>query len=532
MNSPSCPPDICGGGYIDSSCEIYHLLSQSPSKLINLGIPNGSSAQFIFESIDSYLGGLASNIGPITPVSTNAIRFQASGVGNRTLTPTLILASGNTQIASITSNGLFVPDLRDWKVKVNASDFPDYLVNKLIGGIDPSGIVSITTEIDPSGSNLVAILPDINVVALANNTLFDSALASNETFLHDLSTNSFFLSSMVSPNAGNIIESLSNGLYASGSTQFTINNNVAGNLIAANGTTNSADGQSTLMYLNGILNAPIFNYNFQVTSSQEFDRGLFTTQLLLNSANFGVKESNISGLHSQLYYNAGLNTTFGRGHFLGASISEAVFNSSGSTASSGLVSSIIAKIDIFNNDNYSDIASIRTSYPGTDAVLGGVYSGTITNYYGLFIGDTNSNEGGIAHARVTNSYAIFQEGSTLLNSFATAVVVTSDERIKTNIENFNTGLNAIENINVVKYNFKENDTAPKKVGVLAQKVESVLPEAVHTSRSDFYDIDDFKRLDNDVLVYTLINAVKELSAQNRSLNARLLKIEGEYEKKN
>ena len=195
----------------------------------------------------------------------------------------------------------------------------DYLNDKLIGGIDPSGIVSITTEVDPEGPNLVAILPNINVVALANNAVFDAALANNETFLNDLAGSSFFKNALVSPNPGNIIEALSNGLYASGttSTSFTINNNVAGNVITANGNPNLADGQPTLTYLNGMLSASIFNYNFQVVSSQEFDRGLFSTQLLLNSANFGVKASNISGSHGQLFYNAGMNTTFGRGHFLG-----------------------------------------------------------------------------------------------------------------------------------------------------------------------------------------------------------------------
>lgn len=530
MNFPNCPPDVCGGGYIDSNCVLYHLFGGQPSKLTNLGLPNKSSAQTIFEAIDKYLGALGGNIGPITPVSTNAIKFTGAGPGNRILTPTLVLATGTTQIASILTTGLFVPDLRDWKVKVSATDFPDYLNNKLIGGIDPSGIVSITTEIDPEGPNLVAILPDINVIALANNAEFDNALASNETFLGDLSSSSYFKNALVSPNLGNIIEVLSNGLYASGGTAFTVNNDTNGNLLTANGTTTSINGQSALTYLNGKFDASIFNYQFQIISSQEFDRGLFTTQLLLNAANFGSNASNISGAHGQLFYNAGENTTFGRGHFLGASIGELVLNSSGSTATTGLVSAIIGKIGAFNNDNYSDIAALRTMYPGSSSEFGGNYSGTITNYYGLFIGDTNADEGGISHSLVTNSYAIYQEGSTLDNSFATAVVVTSDERVKTNIENFSGGLSIIENINVVKFNFKENIVAPKRVGVIAQQVETVLPEAIHTSKSDFYKLDDFKRLDNDVIVYALVNAVKELSAQNRSLNGRLLKVEGEYEK--
>lgn len=514
----NCSPNgVCGDGYVDSSCTIYHLFNNIPTKLINLGISNGTSVQTILEAIDAAFGAIGLNNGPINPISTNAINLTATGAGNRTLTASLILASGATQIATILSTGLFVPDLRDWKVKVNALDFPDYLVNKVVGGTD--GIVSLSAEQDPSGNNLVAFLPSLNVVALADDSAFISALTSNSQFQEENTVS-------VSPNSGNIIEQLSNGLYASGGTAFTVNNDINGNLLTANGTTTSINGQSSLTYLNGTLSAPMFNYSFQVIASQEFDRGLFATQLLLNAANFGVNASNLSGNHGQLFFNAGENNTFGRGHFIGGSIGELVLNSSGSTTSTGLASAVIGKVDVFNSDNYTQVASFRSQYPGTSSQFGGDYSGTITNYYGLFIGDTNANEGGISHSLVTNSYAIFQEGSLLLNSFATAVVVTSDERVKTNIEDFSGGLSIIENIDIVKFNFKENTTAPKKIGVIAQKVEKVLPEAIHTSKSDFYNLDDFKRLDNDVIVYILVNAVKELSAQNKTLNARLLGIEG------
>ncbi len=528
MYPQGCPPDVCGGGFMDSACLIYHLMNTIPTKLINLGLPNGSSAQVIFETIDEFLGSLSANGGPIQPISTNAIRFIGAGIGNHILTPTLILASGTTainNIASILQNGLYVPDLRDWKVKINATDFPDYLNNKLVGGIDPSGIVSITTGVDPSGVNLVAILPDINVVALANNTLFDLTLANNQTFLQEIAGSSTFKNALVSPNGGNIIVDLSNGLYASGGTQFSINNPIAGNIITANGSTSSADGQSGLTYINGTLSAP-FIAPILPSSNASFSRSVFDLGINLTNANYGVKAGDIGCILGTTLFSAQVSTTFSRGYYISPIIAEPAYNTTNASTITGLLSSISAKLDIFGNGTYTALANFRTTYPSTDAAEGGVFAGSITDYYAIFIGDSNGDEGGISHSLVTNSYAIFQEGSTLLNSFATAVVVTSDERIKTNIENFNIGLSAIENVNVVKYNFKENTTAPKRVGVLAQQVETVLPEAIHTSRSDFYDLDDFKRLDSDVLVYVLINAVKELAADNRTLNGRLLKLEG------
>ena len=46
---------------VDSGCVVYHPLpTTEPSKLENLGMPNGSTAEEIFEAIDDFLGNSAS----------------------------------------------------------------------------------------------------------------------------------------------------------------------------------------------------------------------------------------------------------------------------------------------------------------------------------------------------------------------------------------------------------------------------------------------------------------------------------------
>ncbi len=75
--------DVCNE-VMDSACVIYHPDStDGPSKLTNLGMPNGSSAEEIFEAIDDMFGNGA-NI-PITIVSTNSIFLEASGTANHTI---------------------------------------------------------------------------------------------------------------------------------------------------------------------------------------------------------------------------------------------------------------------------------------------------------------------------------------------------------------------------------------------------------------------------------------------------------------
>src|SRR6478735_724249 len=69
---------------VNSKCVTYHPLPTTlPSKLENLGMPNGSTAEEIFEAIDDFLGNSA-NI-PITKVDTPSIEIQTSGTAQHTI---------------------------------------------------------------------------------------------------------------------------------------------------------------------------------------------------------------------------------------------------------------------------------------------------------------------------------------------------------------------------------------------------------------------------------------------------------------
>ena len=117
---------------------------------------------------------------------------------------------------------------------------------------------------------------------------------------------------------------------------------------------------------------------------------------------------------------------------------------------------------------------------------------------------------------------------------------TSDERLKKNIVDNNIGLAEIKQLRITSFEYRKADEIdmslfPKAndplqviiegeegphTGVIAQEIESVLPECVKTSDKGA------KTVQADAITWALVNAVKELSAKNEALEARVAALEG------
>jgi trimeric autotransporter adhesin len=109
------------------------------------------------------------------------------------------------------------------------------------------------------------------------------------------------------------------------------------------------------------------------------------------------------------------------------------------------------------------------------------------------------------------------------SGYATAYYHTSDRRLKTDIETIQ-GLEHVLALRGVKFNWIKDGTP--EVGLIAQEVEEVLPELVHT------DKDGMKSVKYGNLVAPLIESTKELygmsrmsEKQIRALEARMTKVE-------
>ncbi len=92
------------------------------------------------------------------------------------------------------------------------------------------------------------------------------------------------------------------------------------------------------------------------------------------------------------------------------------------------------------------------------------------------------------------------------------ITAFSDKTLKTDINTINDALGTVGKLRGVSYKWKENNEP--SIGVIAQEVEQVIPEVVHTSEHNGKEV---KSVDYGKMVGVLIEAIKELKAEVEEL---------------
>ena len=132
----------------------------------------------------------------------------------------------------------------------------------------------------------------------------------------------------------------------------------------------------------------------------------------------------------------------------------------------------------------------------------------------LIYGDFSSRKMGI-HT-VSPSYDLDVNGYVCASGF----VQCSDRRLKKDVKPIEKVLDKISRLRGVNFLWKDKEKGKMpQLGIIAQEVESVFPEAVST------DGKGYKSVAYGNLVAPLIEAVKELKAENESLKRRLKALE-------
>ena len=158
---------------------------------------------------------------------------------------------------------------------------------------------------------------------------------------------------------------------------------------------------------------------------------------------------------------------------------------------------------------------------GDDAILSAA-----TNNRELVIGH-NQTGAGTETAMIRGTNGVYNSAN---NS---AWSTTSDRRIKKNIVDNAVGLDVINQIRVRNFEYRleeeivdfENPRAAVvekeglQIGAIAQEIVEVLPETVLTQSTGVMTVNP------DRITWHLVNAVKELSAKNEALEARLAALE-------
>lgn len=127
---------------------------------------------------------------------------------------------------------------------------------------------------------------------------------------------------------------------------------------------------------------------------------------------------------------------------------------------------------------------------------------------------------------------LYVDGDIAVSSGNATSIVASDERLKQNIEPLANSLDIIRQSNFVQFQY--NDLSGMKTnktyyGVVAQEMQQVLPSAVMTSSKKFRPSDkeasEFLMFNPNDLIYSGLNAIKELDEENQALKNKVAESE-------
>ena len=158
-------------------------------------------------------------------------------------------------------------------------------------------------------------------------------------------------------------------------------------------------------------------------------------------------------------------------------------------------------------------------------VTGGTWDGT--NGVSLIM------SGGAGTLQITSSDTLYTGADNCYkNGSTTAWIIASDARIKKNITPYTKGLAELNQVNIKNFEFNglaNSIDGSKAVGVIADEIESVLPDTIKINnvklRPEDTERTALKHFDSTELVYLLVNSVKELKAELDAAKARITALE-------
>lgn len=105
----------------------------------------------------------------------------------------------------------------------------------------------------------------------------------------------------------------------------------------------------------------------------------------------------------------------------------------------------------------------------------------------------------------THSYLPLSGGTCTGTVYAPAFQISSDRRLKSNLEKIDSALDKVSKL--AAYTYDKQGVDGRQAGVIAQDVEKVLPEAVREND------EGYKTVDYSALTALLINAINELRGE-------------------
>ena len=127
---------------------------------------------------------------------------------------------------------------------------------------------------------------------------------------------------------------------------------------------------------------------------------------------------------------------------------------------------------------------------------------------------TNAQNNGFSfYSTGAGAYRFYVGAAGTIFATATTITAISDQRLKENVRDLDTGLDAIMEVKPRRFDWKEGKGLDKKddVGFIAQEFETVFPNSVSESLAGEDGI-EYKSLNHGELIPTLVKAIQELKA--------------------
>lgn len=311
-------------------------------------------------------------------------------------------------------------------------------------------------------------------------------------------------------------------------SKFTGTNSIGNSQVFDNGTGVVING-TTPVGLFTVYGTQYITNTHTYVSAAEYALGV--TNIATFSGSLSTSNASFSTIPVEFHSNFNGATTVGSDTQFGAILATnfSKFTSSGTvTMSGGNASSCLHATTIDDGSTNGTIdRSAGITINGIYLVSGATAVISRTNHYQLLINDT----GQFGHAtHVANTFAIYQVGVNDISRFfgpvqnaSSSVQFTSDIRGKDILRNFGRGLSEIDQIETKIFNYKYDPNKRDVVGLIAQELETIIPEAVSKGNFEYtvegvkYEYTDYRMIDQTYLFYTMLNAIKELSAKVKIL---------------
>ena len=142
------------------------------------------------------------------------------------------------------------------------------------------------------------------------------------------------------------------------------------------------------------------------------------------------------------------------------------------------------------------------------------------------------SSGGIGYVGNINSSSVFQiaynstSAGVQLSSGATSWGTFSDSRLKNITGTYTNALNDIAQIQPVKFTWKSDEDSKPQVGVIAQSIQNVVPEAVDSTTIEMDGTEEYLTVRYTELIPLMIASIQELNAKVEAQAVRIAELEG------